>query len=244
MPVSTMIGRMTTVVDAFDTPNAVLSLDQVSRRTGLPRSSAHRIILEMIEWDWLVRWEQSYMLGPRAVGVIGPVATGARIRIAAADILQDLYLRTGLVVHLGILVGAQDHFLDKIGGPFARQVPTKVGSRIPAYLSVGGRAMLAALPPEAVDQLVAPRLRPSDGWSMQSLHTELSRIRAARGISYEPTERSSGIPNGGIGSVGCAVRRRDGTIVSLCAAGPSKTVDLALVAPAVRNAARLLDASF
>ncbi|NKS52696.1 helix-turn-helix domain-containing protein [Rhodococcus hoagii] len=57
--------------------DADLSLDQIARRSGLPRSSTHRIIVEMIELDWLTRWGRNFRLGPRALGAVGPQATHA-----------------------------------------------------------------------------------------------------------------------------------------------------------------------
>ncbi|NKS04724.1 helix-turn-helix domain-containing protein [Rhodococcus hoagii] len=59
-----LLARMTRILDVFDDPNADLSLDQIARRSGLPRSSTHRIIVEMIELDWLTRWGRNFRLGP------------------------------------------------------------------------------------------------------------------------------------------------------------------------------------
>ncbi|NKW20823.1 helix-turn-helix domain-containing protein [Rhodococcus hoagii] len=79
-----LLARMTRILDVFDDPNADLSLDQIARRSGLPRSSTHRIIVEMIELDWLTRWGRNFRLGPRALGAVGPQATHARIRVGAS----------------------------------------------------------------------------------------------------------------------------------------------------------------
>ena len=44
-PVPTsMVERMTLILDLFVTREQVRTLEQISRRTGLPRSSAHRIL--------------------------------------------------------------------------------------------------------------------------------------------------------------------------------------------------------
>lgn len=239
----TMIERMTHVIDAFESPNEMLNLEQVQHRTGLPRSTTHRIIVEMIKWGWLERRGRLYLLGPRALGAVGPIAAHSRIRVAAGDILQDLYLQTGLVIHLGVLDGGQEHFLDKIGGPFARNLRSRVGGRTQAHRGAGGRAMLALLPPEEVETITAASFvnrDPREVWEIDSLHRELARIRQARGIAFEPTETASGIEAGGIGSVGCAFRAGDGTPVSLCAAGHSKQVNLARVAPLVKRATEQL----
>lgn len=234
-----MLERMTFIIDAFDDPNEVLMLEDVTVRAGLPRSTTHRIVTELVDLGWLARTGRGYALGTRAVGALGPQASHARIRIAASDIVQELYLRTGMVIHLGVLDGSQEYFLDKVGGPFARALRSRVGSRLAAYRGTGGRSMLALLTPERVDQLVGDELA-RDGargeWTLPRLHAELNRIRGAQGVAYELTENVSGIGAGGIGSLAAAIRTSDGTVASLCVAGEAHKVRLERVAPLVREA--------
>ncbi|MFC4605090.1 IclR family transcriptional regulator [Rhodococcus kronopolitis] len=234
-----MLERMTFIIDAFDDPNEELTLEAVTVRAGLPRSTTHRIIAELVDLGWLARSGRGYALGTRALGALGPEAAHARIRIAASDIVQELYLRTGMVVHLGVLDGAHEYFLDKVGGPFSRALRSRVGSRLAAYRGTGGRSMLALLTPERVDQLVGDELARAGGhgeWTLHRLHGELNRIRGAHGVAFEPGENYSGIGAGGIGSLAAAVRTSDGTVVSLCVAGEARKVQLGRVAPLVRDA--------
>lgn len=238
-----LLARMTRIIDAFDDPNADLSLDRIARRAGLPRSSTHRIIVEMIELDWLTRWGRNFRLGPRAVGAIGPQAAHARIRVGAGGILQELFLRTGMVIHLGVLDGGQEYFLDKIGGPYAQVLRSRVGGRFPAHRGAGGRSMLALLSPEEVDDVVGPVLaRPGADprWTMPTLHAELARIRDRKGIAFETVATGVGAERQTIGSVGCAVRSRDGAAVSLSVAGDAGSLRPATLVPVLRAAAAAL----
>ena len=43
--------------------------------------------------------------------------------------------------------------MDKIGGQLAAALPSRVGGRVPAYATAGGKALLAGLEPEQVDAL-------------------------------------------------------------------------------------------
>ncbi|MGW5073506.1 IclR family transcriptional regulator [Rhodococcus sp. NPDC004095] len=238
-----MLERMTRIIDAFDDPNEGLGLEDVTTRTGLPRSTVHRIMVELLDLGWIGRDGREYRLGARALGAVGPQATHARIRMAAGNIVQELYLRTGLVVHLGVLEGGREHFLDKVGGPFALAIRSRVGSSLAAHRGTGGRAMLATLAPEKVDRLVRAEIDAGerlDGWTLSSLHRELNRIRGAAGIAVQRSETNSGIADGGIASVASAVRAGDGTVVSLCAAGQAHKVRLDQVAPLVKDATNRL----
>ena len=57
-----MIDRVALILDAFNGP-AHLTLAQVVAQTGLPRSSAHRILEHLVRIRWLCRDEGSYSLG-------------------------------------------------------------------------------------------------------------------------------------------------------------------------------------
>lgn len=234
-----LLARMTSIIDAFADPNGELNLDQITHRAGLPRSTTHRIVVDLIALGWLERSGRNYRLGWRALGAVGPEVVHARIRVGAQDILQELFLRTGMVVHLGVLDGGHEYFLDKIGGPFARRIGSRVGARLQAQRGAGGRSMLALLRPEEVDDVMGPVLeepRQGSAWTVPSLHAELTRIRERRGIAFE----SVTMPSGPIDSVGCAVRTRDGVAVSLCLAGDAGSLRSRTVVPIVREAATAL----
>ena len=64
-----MVERMTLILDAFPGRTSTLSLEDVARRTRLPRSTAHRILDQLVRARWLEHTEFGYRLGPRALGL-------------------------------------------------------------------------------------------------------------------------------------------------------------------------------
>ena len=50
---ASMLDRFTAIIDAFDDDAAVLSLDQIAVRTGLPRSTTHRILDQLVRLRWI-----------------------------------------------------------------------------------------------------------------------------------------------------------------------------------------------
>lgn len=246
-PVPTsMLDRITVIIDAFESANHAVSLEQIRIRTGLPRSTAHRILVDLVNAGWLVRRDRAFMLGDRGLGAVGAAATYARIRIAAAEILHDLWLSTGMVVHLSVRKGDKELFLDKIGGPLAKTLGARVGASVPLPHGPGGRAMLALLIPEQVNDLLEPHTRETGERclrKLEDLHTELARIRSSRGVAYETYSPSTGLKNDEIDRIACAVMDGDGTLVSLCVSGRSSTVNPSLVVPHVRRSATQLGLS-
>ncbi len=236
-----MVERVTLILDAFEQrPTARLNLDDVVARTGLPRSTTHRILGQLVGLQWLQYSGARYGLGPRALGLGGRDGLHGEIRKAAAEHLHQLHLRTGLVVHLAALEGTDEVYLDKIGGPFAATLPSKIGGRHRAYLTTGGRAMLAWLPPEEVDARYERLLGRDAGdgrWDLAGLHAELARIRRAHGISIDRGDQTRRLVGVELPSVAAAIHNADGPVAAICIAGAANSVPIERVVPLVADAA-------
>jgi DNA-binding IclR family transcriptional regulator len=230
-----MVERMTLILDAFDGRSSRLTLEDVARRTHLPRSTAHRILDQLVRLSWLEHTSFGYRLGQRALGLGGRDGGYEEIRVAAAPLLHELHIRTGMVVHLAVLDGADVYYLDKVGGRFAAAVPSRVGGRAPAHSTALGKSMLAWLGPEQVDVQIGGRMGRLTGRTigdLGTLHQELNRIRQRRGLAFERGECSAEIS-----CVAAAVRGPEGPLASISLVGDA-TTPLERVAPLVVDAAR------
>ncbi|MFF9542517.1 IclR family transcriptional regulator [Streptomyces albidoflavus] len=186
-----MIERMTLIMDLFEGPYALLTLEDVVHSTGLPRSTAHRILDQLVRMRWLHHTSSGYGLGRRALGLGGRETSHGALRAAAAPVLHELALRTGLVVHLAVLDEAEVYYLDKLGGRSAVSIPSRVGGRAPAHCTALGKAMLARMEPERIDQEYAGmmvRLTSRSIGSVDRLHRELGAIRVRHGVAVERGE--------------------------------------------------------
>jgi DNA-binding IclR family transcriptional regulator len=230
-----MVERMTLIMDAFAGVRTQLSLEEVARATRLPRSTAHRILDQLVRLDWLCHSAAGYRLGRRALELGGGDGGHGRIREAAAPLLHDLQLRTGLVVHLAVLAGPDVLYLDKAGGRAALTVPTRVGGRVPAHATAPGKAILAWLAPEqaeAVSGAGLTRLTSSTITGMGALHRELGQVRQHRGLAFEHGECFPGVC-----AVAAAVRGPDGPVAAIGLAARDRA-PLERAAPLVAAAAR------
>ncbi|VFA89677.1 IclR family transcriptional regulator [Gordonia paraffinivorans] len=139
---SAILDRLTLILDAFEGRDR-LSLSEIVLRTGLPRSSAHRMLERLVSLRWLSREGRSYSLGIRLVELGSLAVHQDRVHAAARDHLHHLYRTTGMVVHLAVLDGDDVVYLEKIGGRLSALVPTRIGGRRDARTSALGRALLA-----------------------------------------------------------------------------------------------------
>lgn len=210
-----MATRVTMILDAFMTGPEVLRLEDVTSMTDLSRSTAFRILSELVELQWLQHDAWGYRSGPRVESYLSGGQQHGHVRAAAASALNELNLNTGAVAHLSVLQGSFVRYLDKVGGAEAASIPSGVDSRRPVWSTVGGRALLAALPPEKVDDLVALHRKSVD---VDALHRKLNRIRKRNGASLLDGTRCdlgiSGVaapiigPNGAVAALSLATRRR------------------------------------
>ncbi|MFX0577512.1 IclR family transcriptional regulator [Nocardia nepalensis] len=194
-PVS-MIERMTLILDAFDGSTPTLTLLGLAERTGLPRSTVHRILDQMIRLRWLAHAPGGYRLGLRPIELGGLAADHNEIRDVVSPLLHDLCQRTGMVGHLGVLDGREVLYLDKAGGRLTANIPTRLGGRMPAHTTALGKALLASLEPSIIETSFRnrlPQLTPRTICDRAELHRELTRIRNRQGVAVDNEESVTGI---------------------------------------------------
>ena len=229
-----MVERMTLILDAFPQWSSRLTLEEVARATHLPRSTAHRILDQLVKLHWLEHTSFGYSLGDRALRIGGGGDDASELRSAASPYIHALMLRTGMTVHLATLDQGRVHYLDKIGGRFATTVPSRVGGYAPAHSTALGKAMLAWLAPEDVDERVGTEMRrmtTSTIVDLAPLHQEMHRIRTRRGLALEKGECFEHIA-----CAAAAIRAPEGPIAAISLAGEAGA-PLDRVAPLVLETA-------
>lgn len=185
--------------------NSRSTLTEIVHETGLPRTTVHRFLENLVEIRWLSRVGNRYEFGIRMLEM------GAReehwfYRLAEPE-LYELHLRTRQVVHLSFLDGTDVLFWKKLAGRAGRAVPTRVGGRRPAHLTASGKAILAAGGQELVQRVAAAGLSPATASSIadeESLADALQQVRTA-GIAHDDGESWPEI-----GCLAVAVVVRDG----------------------------------
>lgn len=233
---ASMLSRMSSILDAFVDRGDRLRLDEIATATGLPRSTCHRILEQLVRLSWLQHSQDGYALGRRALQLGGSVGGHDDLRAAAAPLLQQLQTQTGLLVQLSVLDFAEVVYLDALGPGQLLPAAPRVGGRAPAYAVASGKAMLAWLSPEEADTLLEDNLRPRTRTTITDLsvmHVELRRIRSRHGIAFELDEYVQGVA-----SVGAAVRGPEGVVAGVALSGLTSKGSLERFAPLVLDVAR------
>jgi DNA-binding IclR family transcriptional regulator len=201
------------VLDALDRHGPV-TLAQLSRETGVAKSTLHRVCSTMGERGWIARDSASgnIELGPR-VAWLARANPASALTAGFYEVARALVERHNETTCLTVLDGCESVFVAKQETTHPVRLVTAVGSRLPAFASASGRAMLADLPEHEVaamykgSALVTPTGRHLRGVS--ELMTILADTRR-RGYAENVDETALGlhclaVPVGPTGRVAGAI---------------------------------------
>ncbi len=240
-PVSRSVTlRATAVLGAFDREHRCLNLSQLSRRSGLPLATVHRLAADLVEGRLLVRrTDGRYEIGAR-MWRLGLLAPATDLRELALPHLQDLVAATGHTVHLAVLDGASALVIERLTG--TRTIPTRhsPGSRLPLHCTAVGKALLAYTPAPVFDQ-VATGLHRHTAYTVTDprvLHRQLDDVRRT-GLARSAQEHRLGVS-----SVAAPVSGHEGVVAAIGLLTPLSSPRLPGALPHLRAAAASVSADF
>lgn len=141
-----VIERLVSLLDALaEQPDAV-SLKDLSARTGLHPSTAHRILNDLVTQRLVDRAEPgAYQLGMRLLELGNLVKARLNVRDAALGPMRELHRATGQPVNLSIRQGDEIVYVERaVSERSGMQVVRAVGGRAPLHLTSVGKLFLAA----------------------------------------------------------------------------------------------------
>lgn len=191
----TVLGKVVTILSSFTADDHGVALAEISRRTGLPKSTLHRTLNDLVAVRLLDKTGQRYRLSGQMfeLGMRASVERG--LIEVATPFMEDLYIRTHETVHLGVLEGTEVVYVSKLGGHQQASSPSRIGGRMPLHCTAIGKVLLAHSPTELFQEVIrtglarrAPRTVTVPG----VLRSQLDRIRET-GVGYEYEESAVGL---------------------------------------------------
>ncbi len=132
-----------------------ITVSEVSENLSVARSTAHRL-LAMLAYHGFVRQEpvtKAYAAGPVLTEISFAALRDSDIRPKARPFIEELVREVGETVHLVTLNGTQVLFTDCVEGNRALRAGSRVGSRLPAHCTAGGKVLLAELSDDQIREL-------------------------------------------------------------------------------------------
>jgi len=194
-----------------------LSLLELGRRVGLPRSTAHRIVRALTEEGMVATTPAGKLrVGPALIGMA--VASRRELRHEAGPYLDRLAHELRETVNLAVLDGGEVLFIDQYAPRRYLSIASEIGARFPVYCTAAGKVLLAALPDEEVGRRLPKRLAPltpATTTDRSRLLEELAEV-CERGVAYDREEHAPGVS-----AVATAVTDAVGTVAAVSVVMPS-----------------------
>ncbi|MFI5894494.1 IclR family transcriptional regulator [Actinoplanes sp. NPDC051513] len=232
-----VLRRATQLLTAFTPDRPALTLTQLSRRAGLPLTTTHRLVAELVQCGLLERdADGRHRVGLRLWEIASLAPRGLGLRERALPYMEDLFAVTRENVQLAVREGVESVYVERLAGRHAVPVLTRVGGRFPLHPTGVGRVLLAHAPAEIQESVLAApltRFTPLTVTDPDALRKILADVRAH---GFAVNDRQVTMDSL---SVAAPIRAADGEVVAavsiVVAAG---TALPAALAPAVRATAQ------
>lgn len=233
-----ILAKAFDLLRAFDASNRVMTLTELARTVGLPKSTVHRLLARLVELDVIEQIDEGYRVSV-SLAHLASLTPANLMRDMALPYMARLHQWSGQTVVLGLLRGLDVVILDQVGSLAWYPGPHGVGSRMPASSAAIGKVLLAWDPREALERALPdplPALGPGSLTDRETLLAQLRQVRASNLASQLNETRE------GVAGVASAIVIQGEAVGSLGLVYPSSTTLPAPGAQAVRSTAARLGA--
>ncbi len=172
-------ARGLAVIEAMG-QSATHTVASVSAATGLPRTVVRRVLLTLCELGFATAGDKGFRLTPKILNLGLTYLTSLPFWGHAQRTLEHLCMEIGESCALAVFDGDEVVFVLRIPSPKIMSLRLGMGSRLPAYATAPGRALLAFQNAEFlrhyVDHAELVALTPSTVVSKEALLEELQGV--------------------------------------------------------------------
>jgi DNA-binding IclR family transcriptional regulator len=196
-----VLVRAMRLLGAFSEDEFELSAAELATRSGLARSTAHRLASDLVKIGFLTKTAAGgYSVGTRLweFGELSPLSL--RLREGALPFLERLYEASGENVHLAVLDGtdpaaAEALYVARIAGESSIPTLSRMGGRLPLHTTGVGKALLATRADEWLDRFFSRALERETVFSVTDAERLRAELRTARDRGYATTRQEMTLGN-------------------------------------------------
>jgi DNA-binding IclR family transcriptional regulator len=212
------VNRALDVLLLFDEEHPEWSVAELSHALGLHRSIVYRTLCTFEQRGVVTRSHRRghYRLGLRLVELANVVLAGMDLRQAAHPAMERLVRETGESTFLTVVSEDESVCIHKIESPQRVRVTLTIGGRYPLYAGASNRLLLAYLPTDKTDEIIArglKQLTPDTITDPDRLREDLAKIRR-QGWVFSVGELTPGVA-----AVAAALRNSNGELVAALSIG-------------------------
>lgn len=207
------LARGLDVIRAFQPGQPVMSLAAVARAAGLARPTARRVLLTLEQLGYVqAAAGGGFELTPRVLELgMSYVLSRNRWEVARPH-MERLVARTHESSSIAQLDGSDIVYVARVAVPKIIALAVTIGTRFPAMPTSLGKVLLAALPPDAAEHVLAEPSRSgiTPRWQPDAAE-RAAELRAVRARGWALTDEQLAA---GIRSVAAPLRDGDGLVIA------------------------------
>lgn len=229
-----VINRAMILLEAFTPSRREMTLSGLARAAGLPKTTTLRLASILVEIGCLQRDGNNYSIGLR-MQTVGNGSVESLLRLVARPWLHQLHRATGNTLHLAVLRGTEVFYVEKLTAPNSMPTPTAIATRLPAYLTGVGKALLAYEPMEVRKELLDSKLVRRTSRSLADPHQLAQTMMTIRrsGVAHDDSEIVEGLA-----CIAVPIWYRDRPLAALSLAFPASLSSARHAEEAIRITAR------
>jgi IclR family pca regulon transcriptional regulator len=206
------LARGLDVIAAFRPGRPTMTLTEVAASTGLARPTARRILLTLAELGYVRAVVGGFALTPRVLELGVAYVRSQGLWDVARPHLERLVARTNESCSIAQLDGSDIVYVARVAVPKIVGLSVQIGTRFPALPTSLGKVLLAALPDDEVDRVVAQPTRSGlvPRWQPDRAERE-AVLREVRARGWAVTDEQLAL---GIRSVAAPLRDGSGRVVA------------------------------
>jgi IclR family pca regulon transcriptional regulator len=168
------------VIEAFGDGRDLMSIADVARRTGLDRAVARRCLHTLVNAGYASTDGKAFTLTPKILKLANAFASAPLPRLiqTALDMIADELHHS---CSASVLDGNEVLYIARATRYRTIAVGLSPGSRLPAYVTSVGRALLSSMPPKRALNIIEEsrrlRLTPYTKIEVDDIMAEIARVR-------------------------------------------------------------------
>ena len=206
------LARGLDVIAAFRPGRPIMSLTEVATATGLARPTARRILLTLGELGYVRAAEGGFALTPRVLDLGVAYVRSLGLWDVARPHMERLVERTAESCSIAQLDGSDIVYVARVSVPKIVGLSVQIGTRFPALATSLGKVLLAALPADELERVLAQPTRSGLVARWQPGRAERdAELREVRARGWALTDEQLAL---GIRSVAAPLRDGSGRVVA------------------------------
>ncbi len=150
-----VLDRAFDILEALSQNNSPMRLSDIAARSGLSKSTAHRLLTAMLERSFVSKTETgAYTIGYKIIEMASTHINNLELLTEAKPYLSRIMRELDLTAHLGILDGADVVYLEKMDGHPNSQMYTRIGHRSPGFCSSIGKCLMAGMSRDELEDVL------------------------------------------------------------------------------------------